>query len=145
MYGGRNMWEISVPSSQFCCEPEDPLKNNIFKNIIGIPEEEFRTMRIEAITVHNWKRPPKTSLVAQWLRILLPMQGTQVSALVQKDPTCHGATKPVCHNYWVCALEPASHNYWACVPQLLKPVHLEPMLCDKRSHCNEKPVHHNEE
>ena len=40
-----------------------------------------------------------TSLVAQWLRIHLPMQGTRVRALVQEDPTCRGATKPVCHNY----------------------------------------------
>ena len=39
------------------------------------------------------------SLVAQWIRICLPMQGTQVHSLVQEDPTCHGATKPVCHNY----------------------------------------------
>ena len=38
------------------------------------------------------------SLVAQWLRILLPMQGTQVQALVWEDPTCRGATKPVSHN-----------------------------------------------
>ncbi|KAJ8790004.1 hypothetical protein J1605_004756 [Eschrichtius robustus] len=30
-------------------------------------------------------------------------------------------------------------------PQLLKPVCLEPMLCNKRSHRNEKPVHRNEE
>ena len=34
-------------------------------------------------------------------------------ALVWEDPTCHGATKPVHHNYWACALEPASHNYWS--------------------------------
>ena len=54
-----------------------------------------------------------TSLVAQWLRIRLPMQGTQVRSLVQEDPTCHGATKPMHHNYWACALEPASHNYWS--------------------------------
>ena len=40
------------------------------------------------------------SPVAQWLRISLPMQGAQVRALVQEDPTCPGATKPVCHNYW---------------------------------------------
>ena len=39
------------------------------------------------------------SLVAQWLRIRLPMQGTQVRALVWEDPTCRGATKPVRHNY----------------------------------------------
>ena len=41
----------------------------------------------------------RTSLVAQWLRIHLPMQGTRVQALVREDPTCHGATKPVRHNY----------------------------------------------
>ena len=41
----------------------------------------------------------RTSLVGQWLRVHLPMQGTRVQALVQEDPTCHGATKPVCHNY----------------------------------------------
>ena len=41
------------------------------------------------------------------------MQGTRVRALVQEDPTCCRATKPVHHNYWACALEPVSHNYWA--------------------------------
>ena len=40
-----------------------------------------------------------TSLVAQWLRIRLPMQGTRVQSLVQEDPTCRGTTKPVRHNY----------------------------------------------
>ena len=49
--------------------------------------------------------------MAQWLRIRLSMQGTWVQALVWEDPTCHGATKPVLHNYRACALEPASHNY----------------------------------
>ncbi|KAJ8780720.1 hypothetical protein J1605_000763 [Eschrichtius robustus] len=38
-------------------------------------------------------------LVVQWLRICLPMQGTWVRALVWEDPTCHGATKPMQHNY----------------------------------------------
>ena len=40
-----------------------------------------------------------TFLVVQWLRIHLPMQGTQVQALVREDPTCRGAAKPVRHNY----------------------------------------------
>ena len=39
------------------------------------------------------------SLVAQWLRVCLPMQGTQVRALVWEDPTCCGAAGPVSHNY----------------------------------------------
>ena len=41
----------------------------------------------------------RTSLVAQWVRILLPMQGTRVRALVWEDPTCRRATKPMRHNY----------------------------------------------
>ncbi|XP_059785447.1 DNA polymerase delta subunit 3 isoform X2 [Balaenoptera ricei] len=40
----------------------------------------------------------ETSLVVQWLRVHLPMQGTWVQALLQEDPTCCGATKPVHHN-----------------------------------------------
>ena len=43
------------------------------------------------------------SLVAQWLGIRLPMQGTRVRAPVWEDPTCRGATEPVSHNYWACA------------------------------------------
>ena len=66
------------------------------------------------------------SLVAQWLRIRLTTQGTRVRALIQEDPICHGATKPV-------------------VPQLLKPARLESVLRNKRSHRDEKTVHHNEE
>ena len=34
----------------------------------------------------------QTSLVAQWLRIHLPMQGTRVRALGQEDPTRCRAT-----------------------------------------------------
>ena len=44
----------------------------------------------------SWYR---ASLVAQWLRICLPRQGTRVRALVWEDPTCRGAARPVSHNY----------------------------------------------
>ena len=67
-----------------------------------------------------------TSLVVQWLRIRLPMQGTQVWAPVREDPTCRRATK-------------------SRAPQLLKPARLEPVLHNKRSHHNEKPAHRNRE
>ena len=66
------------------------------------------------------------------------MQGTRVRALVREDPTCRGATKPVHHNYWARAAR-------ARAPQPLKPVHLEPVLHNKRSHCNEKHARHKEE
>ena len=74
----------------------------------------------------------RTSLVVQWLRICLPMRGTRVGALAQEDPTCHGATGPVCHNCWAWGLEPTSHNCWAHVPQLLRPACLEPVLRNER-------------
>ena len=54
------------------------------------------------------------SLVAQWLRICLPVQGTCVRALVWEDPTCRGAARPVRHNYWACASG-------ACAPQQERP------------------------
>ena len=49
------------------------------------------------------------------------MQGTWVQALIQEDPTCREATKPVRHNYWAhtTTTEPTPqllsphHNYWA--------------------------------
>ena len=80
--------------------------------------------------IKNWG----TSLVVQWLRICLPMKGTWVWALVQEDPTCRGATKPVHHDYWACALEPASHNYWAHAPRLLKSARLEPTSHNNWAH-----------
>ena len=54
------------------------------------------------------------SLLVQWWRMCLPMQGTWVRSLVQEDATFQGKTKPV---------------------------HLEPVLHNKRNHCNEKLVH----
>ena len=114
------------------------------------PHYLLHTTPNPVICITPWILLPKnictgTSLVAQWLRIRLPMQGTRVWALVWEDPTCRGAPKPVHHNYWACALEPGRRNYWAHEPQLLKPTRLEPVLRNKRSHRNEKPVHRNEE
>ena len=54
----------------------------------------------------------RTSLVAQCIRISLPMQATRVWSLIRED-----RTHQVHHNYWACALEVRSRN--------------------KRSHCNE--------
>ena len=74
----------------------------------------------------------ETSLVAQWMRIHLPVQGTRVPSLVPEDPTCCGATKSVHRNYGVLGL------------RLPKPVPLEPVLHGKRSRCSERPEYHNQ-
>ena len=54
------------------------------------------------------------SLVAQWLGVRLPMQGTRVRALVPEDPACRGAAGPVSHSCWACASG-------ACAPQRERP------------------------
>ena len=74
----------------------------------------------------------------QWLtgkESRLPMQETWVWLLIREDPACHGATKPIGHNFWACALERGSCkcwatrcNYWSARPP-------EPVLHTKRHHC----------
>ena len=44
------------------------------------------------------------------------------------------STQSVCHSYWACPVGPGGRNHWS----LHAP---ESVLCSKRSHRNEKPVH----
>ena len=74
----------------------------------------LRYSHLRHSAVSHKKTKDRASLVAQWLRICLPMQGTRVRALVWEDPTCRGATGPVRHNYWACA-------FGACAPQQERP------------------------
>ena len=62
-------------------------------------KKKFSIHKVFWLFILNIKNKLETSLVAQRLRICLPMQGTRVRALVGEDPTCRGATKPVRHNY----------------------------------------------
>ena len=72
--------------------------------------------RLKALGWELQEQMVGTSLVVQWLGIQLPMQGTQVQSLVWEDATCYGATKPVHDN--------------------TGPACLQPVLYNKRSHCN---------
>ena len=76
---------------------------------------------------------PRTSLVVQWLRVHLSMQGTCVLSLVQEDSTCRGATKLMYHNYWVHTLEPELRN---------KRNHIIRSPCTSRT---SRPIHHTKE
>ena len=59
----------------------------------------------------------RTFLVVHWLRICLPMWGTQARSQEREDSSCLGAVKPVGH----------------------KPMCLEQVLHNKRSHGDERP------
>ncbi|KAJ8796144.1 hypothetical protein J1605_002273 [Eschrichtius robustus] len=74
-------------------------------------EQEHPNRRVRILGVRNitkdkirLKRIRGASLVAQWLRIRLPMQGTRVRALVWEDPACRGAAGPVSHDCRACAV-----------------------------------------
>ena len=94
-----------------------PGKNKMFDNL-SVPISDFVSVEvwsiIQAYTLFFIKLGFRASLVAQWLRICLPMQGARVRALVWEDPTCRGATRPMSHNYWACASG-------ACAPQQERP------------------------
>ena len=51
-----------------------------------------------------WKNCQK--ILAHWIRIRLPVQGTWVRSLVWEDSTCHRVTKPVCPEPVLCNREP---------------------------------------
>ena len=79
------------------CPPQNSSIEALTHNVTICGERAFK----EVVKV-KWYHKSKilgTSLVAQWLRIHLPIQGTRVQALVREDPTCRRATKPVSHNY----------------------------------------------
>ena len=75
---------------------------------------------------YKFKFPLGISLVVQWLRICLPIQGTWIPSLVRKGLTCHRATMPMHYNYRAWALQAVSHSFWGlpyrvCAPQQEKP------------------------
>ena len=57
-----------------------------------------------------------------------------------EDPTWHGATEPIRHNYWAWALEPQELQL---LRQHAKAWALELELHNKKSHHSEKPEHCN--
>ena len=69
----------------------------LFNGCRGSIWDDENVLKIDS--VDGCKTIWRASLVAQWLRICLPMQGTRVRALVWEDPTCRGATGPMSHNF----------------------------------------------
>ena len=59
----------------------------------------FRNLEVSGQREEYKVRQEGSSLVVQWLRICLPMQGTLVRSLLWEDPTCCRATKSMYHSY----------------------------------------------
>ena len=128
------------------CRSNDMIKEHHFKKKLKIHTKTthfgsvqtlylFRFFRWNSHNIqytNQWYSVP-SNVVQLWLLSItfpdysvvknLPANpGTWIQSLIQEDPTCRRATKPMHHNYW-------------------SPSTLEPMFCSKRSQCNEKPMH----
>ena len=101
------------------------LENSMDCIVHGVAKSQTRLSDFHIMLL---KMVLQTSLVVQWLRTLLPVEGLFVWSLVQEDPTSWGATKPVCHH---CR---------ACMPQRLEAMCLGAESCKKISHSDEKPM-----
>ena len=69
-----------MPLNQNTCDPSWPVKVLKSRLVDSVATSAFKRRSLN-VTVG-------TSLVVQWLRIHLPMQGTWVQSLVWEDPTC---------------------------------------------------------
>ena len=107
--------------------------------VIQIGIVYFSQSRLLSIQISRWPRRWHTCyfanmrafLVAWWIRILLPTQGTWVQSLVQEDSACWGATKPANLNYWahtIRALEPQLPSLSAATSE----AHAPESLCSTR-------------
>ena len=72
------------------------------------------------------------------------MQKMCIWSLVLEDPTCHGATDPICHNYWAWTLEPHTLQQEKPPQWETQALQLESSLAchnqRKPSYSNEDPV-----
>ena len=149
MEGKLNGTKIYKPQNKFWCETAQaiagagrlwsfisPAQGSILTDISISASEQWKECTPSKWPVQEWgassqlestllirilKGITRTFLVVQWLRICLSVQGTRVRSLVQEDSTCRGTARPL-------------HHYWG-------PRTPEPVLCNKRSHCSEKPTH----
>ena len=72
--------------------------------------------------------------MVQWVRILLPVQGQRFDPQSGKIPRAAGPLR-----LGATAPEPTLWGLSVATPE---PTSLEPVLCNKRNHSNEKLVHH---
>ena len=76
---------------------------------LHVPKSHLKTQRKKEKkkktekTINQKIKNTRRSLVVQWLRSCLEVQGMQVRALVWEDCTRCGATKPTRHDYGACS------------------------------------------
>ena len=95
----KTIWRFLKKLNRITIWSSNSTSGYISKRIDSRVSKKYLYTHVHSSIHKSQKVETGTSLVAQWLRIHLPVQGTRVRALVREDPTCRGATKPACHNY----------------------------------------------
>ena len=95
--GLESVWKSNVPLTCMLNALPEYLCTD-WKSLSNLYVASYLLLGIFSIEKRENKNK-RASLVAQWLRICLLMQGTRVRALVWEDPTCRRAAGPVSRNY----------------------------------------------
>ena len=94
----QNLWDTAkaglrgkfIALKSYLKKQETSQINNLTLHLKQVEKEEQKNPKVsrrkEIIKIRS-EINERASLVAQWLRICLPMQGTRVRALVWEDPT----------------------------------------------------------
>ena len=112
--GGSSLCTFLINILCFCAM----WKQYLFKNEVG-----------ETSLVIHWLRTRLEDFPGdKWIGIHLPAQGTRARSLACEDPTCHGAAKPVHHDYW------SPHTQTPVLPQQEKTRQRETRASQLQSH-----------
>ena len=95
VYGVRKCYSFILLQvvDQFWNKPQKKQDNSLSHIPLPVSEHELALLSLSALPSVLWPSPlssfitgSKTSLVVQWIRICLPMEGTQVQSLARKIP-----------------------------------------------------------
>ena len=132
----QEYWNVAIPFSRGSSRPKDwtwvSCIADGFFTIWATREAQFFKPSIYLQSLNTIKiLLPWTCLVIHWIRICLSMRGTGVQSLSGKIPHALEQLSPC-----VTTTEPVLSSPQAATTEAM---HLEPVLCNRRNHCNEKP------
>ena len=113
----------------------------LFWNIILAVYQSSLLIKIKHLKSFIGKYSFGASLVLQWLRTRLPVQGHEFNPWSRKILHAGGQLSRVPH-YWTWAVELESWNYWAQMSQLMKPSRLRASLHHTRGHRDGRVANH---
>ena len=143
--GSHDSPEVTFLLSFSCCLPYSPPslrflpEHSPMRHLHQNPHIRLSSRELNLRQDMRFLKIPDLSLVAQRVKCLPTMRETWVRSLIQENPTCPGATKPVHHIYWACPPQQGRSPQWEAQTWQLQSSPCSPQL-KKSPHSNEDPA-----